>query len=97
MTEHWTHQFELGVRAERIVQMSGRSYEEARKLTPADWKKWRGCGHRTAVEIYEVLNPETPEQRVPRTGLLSARFQRVAQLLSALSREFDAIASDMCN
>lgn len=54
---HWADDLELSTRAYRICRESGLTLAEAVRRHPFEWRTFKQCGQRTAVEIVESLAP----------------------------------------
>lgn len=80
---HWADDLELSTRAYRICRESGLSLAEAVKYHPFEWRRFKQCGQRTAVEIAESL---APFRRPEASELLAAVSSIEEELMFLISR-----------
>lgn len=80
---HWADDLELSTRAYRICRESGLSLAEAVKRHPFEWRSFKQCGQRTAIEIVESL---APFRRPEPSEILAAVSSIEEELMFVLSR-----------
>lgn len=81
--QHWADDLELSTRAYRICRESGLSLAEAVKYHPFEWRRFKQCGQRTAVEIAESL---APFRRPEASELLATVSSIEEELMFLISR-----------